>query len=455
MGGKPSAPTPPNPTNTLAAANTNNIGSTIANAFLNNTNQYTPEGSLRYDQTGSYSWTDPLTGTTSDIPRFSATQQYSPQQQKIMDQINASKYNMAGLSNSLTSRLQNQLAGPLDLNSAPQAGDPNSIFGDDKFKTSIDPSWDIKRTFGDEGDISKVRDQYTDALMGRMNPQLEKERGNIEQRMSDQGIRYGSGAYTGAMDDYNRQANDARLAAIGAGGDEMTRMWGLAQSKAQFENAAQNQDFSQKALQANFANQGLGQNLAMSTAKFNAFNTARNQYMQEQYAARNQPINEINSLLNGSQVQSPNFVNTPNNQIPTTDVAGLVNTQFSQQMDVYKQESQNYNAMMGGIMGMVSGGMKMGMSDERMKEDIVPVGSVLTAKKEDDEPKMGTVMGADDDKKELPIYEYSFKHDPQKTRHVGPMAQDVQKIDKKAVKTIGGIKYVDHGRVMGSILRAG
>ena len=84
MGGKPSAPTPPNPTNTLAAANTNNIGSTVANAFLNNTNQYTPEGSLRYDQTGSYSWTDPLTGTTADIPRFSATQQYSPQQQKIM-----------------------------------------------------------------------------------------------------------------------------------------------------------------------------------------------------------------------------------------------------------------------------------------------------------------------------------------------------------------------------------
>jgi hypothetical protein len=34
------------------------------------------------------------------------------------------------------------------------------------------------------------------------------------------------------------------------------------------------------------------------------------------------------------------------------------------------------------------------------------------------------------------------------------MAQDVQKIDPKAVKNIRGTKYVDQGRLMGSILRA-
>ena len=55
--------------------------------------------------------------------------------------------------------------------------------------------------------------------MGRINPQLAKERSNIEQRLADQGIRYGSQAYTSAMDDYNRQSNDARFAAIGQAGD--------------------------------------------------------------------------------------------------------------------------------------------------------------------------------------------------------------------------------------------
>jgi hypothetical protein len=34
------------------------------------------------------------------------------------------------------------------------------------------------------------------------------------------------------------------------------------------------------------------------------------------------------------------------------------------------------------------------------------------------------------------------------------MAQDVERMDKKAVKTIGGVKHIDTGRVMGSILRA-
>jgi hypothetical protein len=34
------------------------------------------------------------------------------------------------------------------------------------------------------------------------------------------------------------------------------------------------------------------------------------------------------------------------------------------------------------------------------------------------------------------------------------MAQDVEKIDRGAVQTHGGIKYIDEARVMGSILRA-
>ncbi len=57
------------------------------------------------------------------------------------------------------------------------------------------------------------------------------------------------------------------------------------------------------------------------------------------------------------------------------------------------------------------------------------------------------------DAKKLPIYQYSYKDDPSSTRHIGPMAQDVERIDKKAVKTIGGVKHIDMTR-MGSILRA-
>jgi hypothetical protein len=34
------------------------------------------------------------------------------------------------------------------------------------------------------------------------------------------------------------------------------------------------------------------------------------------------------------------------------------------------------------------------------------------------------------------------------------MAQDVEKIDRGAVKNIGGVKHIDTQRVMGGILRA-
>ena len=53
MGGSSSPPAPPNPVDTARASTSTNVATSIANAFLNNTNQITPEGELRYDVTAS------------------------------------------------------------------------------------------------------------------------------------------------------------------------------------------------------------------------------------------------------------------------------------------------------------------------------------------------------------------------------------------------------------------
>jgi hypothetical protein len=88
----------------------------------------------------------------------------------------------------------------------------------------------------------------------------------------------------------------------------------------------------------------------------------------------------------------------------------------------------------------------MKASDERMKEDI---------------DRVGTVFAFDEDaeRKKLPIYEYQYKDDPVSLRHVGPMAQDVKKVDPSAVTNIktpaGKTRMaIDTRRVMGNILRA-
>ena len=215
-------------------------------------------------------------------------------------------------------------------------------------QTSFDAGGPITNSYAPEGNFSADRQRVEDSLMARMNPQLALERKGVEQRLADQGIRYGSQAYTSAMDDYNRQANDARFAAVGQAGAEQQRMNEMAAQEAAFQNAAQQQQYDQNQGQASFGNQAQGQNftqnaalasfgnaglaqqLAQAQSGFNADQAARNAALQEQYAPRNQPINEITSLLSGSQVQSPNFINTPGSQIATTDVGGLINQNFQQ-----------------------------------------------------------------------------------------------------------------------------
>ena len=59
------------------------------------------------------------------------------------------------------------------------------------------------------------------------------------------------------------------------------------------------------------------------------------------------------------------------------------------------------------------------------------------------------------ERKQLPIYQYSYKKDPASVRHIGPMAQDVEKIVPEGVDEHEGVKYIKPQHVMGSILRAG
>jgi Chaperone of endosialidase len=463
---KPDAPTPPDPYRTAAAQTGTNVSTGVANAFLNNVNQITPDGSLRYDVTGNHSWTDPSTGQTYNIPTFTSTQSLSPQGQAIQSQLNAAKMNMAGMANAQSGRISDVLSTPFDPSTgAPQAGDASGIAGVGQAATSFDPGEAQQTTFGDAGDIthsygpgdfSQDRQHVEDSLMARMNPQLARERGNIEQRLADQGIRYGSQAYTSAMDDYNRQANDARFAAVGQAGSEQQRMMDMAAQRAGFENAAQQQNyeqqqgrgafanqargqqFSQNAAMAQFGNAGLAQQLGQQQSIFNASNSARNQWMQEQYAQRNQPMNEIASLMSGSQVSQTPWLNSPSSQIPTTDIGGLINQNFSQQMGNYNAANSNWQSMMGGILGLGAGAMKL--SDRREKKNIAKVGTVFA-------------YNEDAEREGLPIYEYEYKRGDG-ARHVGPMAQDVEKIDRGAVREIGGRKAIDTGRVMGNILRA-
>jgi len=515
-------PTPPDPRLTAGLQTATNVNTALAGAFLNNMNQVTPTGSLTYDVTGSHSFTDPSDGQVYQIPSFTQTQSLTPAEQNIQNLNATARTNLGQLAADQSGRLGTILGQNFDpLAQAPAAGntgmlntpDPSTTFGaagqqQHTFadagaqqtgfanagaqQTGFGPAGEITRSYGPADNFSADRARVEEALYGRLNPQLTRERQNIEQRLADQGIRYGSEAYRAAMDDYNRQANDLRLGVTQTAGTEQARMMDMAARRAGFENAAQQQayeqalgrgtfanaaqaqlyqqalgrgtfantaqaqavqealargtfanaaqqqDVAQAATRGQFANAALAQQFAQQQARLNAQNAARSQYLTEQYAARGRPINEITALMSGSQVSQPSFGGTPTNQIPTTDIASLINQNFGQNLDIFRQQSTNQNALLGGVLGL---GGNIIRSDRRAKDDVVRMGSVFAA-------------GDDGERERLPIYEYSYRDDPASTRHVGPMAQDVEKIDRGAVHDIGGVKHIEPHRVMGAILRA-
>ncbi len=484
--GKPTAPDPPNPYATAAAATGTNVSTAIANANLSNVNQVTPQGNITYDQTGNYNFTDPTTQQTFDIPKFTVTQSLSPIGQQTLDQSNQAKLNLASLGNMSSAQLQQLLGSGLNLSNLPAAGDPSQLAanGPTSYLLNWDPNYQQQRTFDDAGALTRDYDtsqgtqqraSVENALFQRVQPQNYRDRANLESRLADQGIKYGSPAFQAAMDNYNRGINDQRLAITAQGGQEQKLQDDLAAQRAGFQNSAQQQAYQQALGRGNFANTAQTNAFQQAASRaqlwnaadvqrqseaatlFNAQQTARAQALSEQYSLRNQPINEITALLSQSQVSNPTATNVAQNKIPTTDVAGLINNNFSQSLDAYKQQSTNYNQIVGGLFSAIGsiGGAAYGAtkSDVRSKENIHKVGSVFAAEPQ----KLAEPESKAEDRgetSELPIYTYSYKDDPASIRHLGPMAQDVEKIDPRAVlHDRQGTKYIDNRR-MGGLLKA-
>ena len=95
----------------------------MANAFLNNVNQNTPEGALRYDVTSNYGWNDPVTGVGYSIPQFTATQSLSPFGQELQGYQQGAQRNLGQAAGYGSQKIEDLLAsGANPLSGAPCAG---------------------------------------------------------------------------------------------------------------------------------------------------------------------------------------------------------------------------------------------------------------------------------------------------------------------------------------------
>lgn len=409
-----SAPSAPDPVRTASAQTGSNFTTAVANGILGQVNQNTPFGSLTYSTTGYESITDPSTGQTYQVPIRTATQSYTPGGQRIVNATMQTQENLANLGRDQSGRLSSLLSRPMDLSGLP--GPATRIGGQTAQQTSFDSAGGMRRDYSTTGGNS--REAVEQALMGRMQGGLDRDRKALEQRLADQGIQYGTQAWQAAMSDHGQQMNDARMSAVLAGGQEQSRVVGLERDRAEFQNQAQQQAYQQLAGRAAFGNAARSQQFAQNQQAASFQNQARQQALQERYAQRNQPLNEIAALMSGSQVQSPNFMNISGPQMANTDYAGIVNSGYQNQMAQWGANQQMLGGMMGGI------GNLLMLSDRRAKEDVKKVGKLDNGQ---------------------PVFSYRYKGGG--PIQLGLMAQNVRKTNSDAVKTLpSGLMAVDYGK---------
>ena len=161
-------------------------------------------------------------------------------------------------------------------------------------------------------------EDMTQSIMRRLQPQLQQEQKSFDATMANQGIPLGSEAYDNAKRMFDQRQNDKLVSSVIQG-----------------------------------TQTGL---------------TARGQGLQEQAYLRNEPLNTLNAVRTGSQVQGPSFVNSA--QQATTagpDILGATQMGFNAQMGAANAQNAANNAMTQCLFSL--GGADL-MSDFRTKQNI-------------------------------------------------------------------------------------
>jgi hypothetical protein len=220
---------------------------------------------------------------------------------------------------------------------------------------------------------------YQDAYMQRLAPQIAQGREALATQLANSGIPVGSEAYKRAMQSQAMKENDL-LASV-------------------------------------------------TTAGFGVGDTARKSALQEQAYLRNEPLNTLNAVRSGSQVQGPTFVN-PAMQANTAgpDILGATQMGYNANLAASNAQNAASNQMTQGLFSL--GGAAL-MSDIRTKENIEPIGVANNG---------------------LTVYRYEYKPEFKDHElagrgvHYGYMAQEVEQVYPYAVKTLDdGYKVVDYG----------
>jgi hypothetical protein len=194
---------------------------------------------------------------------------------------------------------------------------PNLNLGQFNTQNSLNPEqWrsnNLPNQSAQEG-YNKYFDETFNKTLDTFNRQAEKgigrQREMLEQQMANEGIPRGSEKYNRAMEDFEKNANDARLNATNqaylSGSQVADNAYKSALSGNQFEVGRMESEFGKDINKANFGLNANAQNASNTFNQFSGNMSARNQNASNALNQFNTNMNATNSNL-ANQINAGNF----------------------------------------------------------------------------------------------------------------------------------------------------
>ena len=328
----------------------------------------------QYTPYGSVEYTE--RGRIDGTPQYSQTVKLSPEQQAAYNKDVAMNAQLQDVGMQGVGYVQSALNKPLSFEGLQEVATPGQI-------------------------QQAASDAAYQNAMRYVEPRLQRQQASLENQLANQGITRGSEAWNAAMQD-------------------------AAAERANIYGQAQNQAYLQGL-------QGAGQAYQQALG-------ARQQGISELSQLRSEPINILNAVRTGSQMQTsaqPQVGASSPGQLATwsgPDLLGATTAQGQYNQGLYNSQQASNSALTSGLMGLGGAGMMaMAMSDRRVKDNIVKIGSL-------------------DNGLNLYSFEYKpeWKDEAGHGKQVGVMADEVETIMPQAVIIRpDGYKMVDYGVIYG------
>lgn len=288
--------------------------------YANRPTQYTPWG---YTSWENQPYTDP--GTGEQVSRWTQTQGLTPQMQNILNKQTAIQEGRTDVAGGLTQRMASEFGSPMQWDTlSPMGQRPMAQY-------TMPESYEGAREIGDPTQMrQRAEDAYYNKAMSRMAPQFDSRRQALEIKLRNQGLSPGDEAYDSQMQGLDQQQTDAygqvQYDATRAGLGEQSQAWTQGLQGRQQDIGERDSQFGQ-ALRSN------AQNYGMNLQGANYANAIRQQQLTEAMQKRGFNLNEINALLSGQQVntpQMPNFATASQAQPANVYQAGVDQGNFDQ-----------------------------------------------------------------------------------------------------------------------------